>query len=247
MKKDYNSYFFTKGEWIKYWGEGFLICAGINYLFYESWILLLCMLPLPFLFLKWKRKQLVKNQKRVLNHQFKDALDALNVALQAGYSAENAVFACCQELEKIYSEDADIVKEFRYFGVQLNLKVPLEKLFLDFGKRSRVEDIENFAVIFQTAKRTGGDMKTAIEKTAQMLGEKIEVQKEIEATLAAKKSEQMIMSFMPCGIIMYMRLTSPGFLDVLYGNLFGMTAMTICLAVYGTAWWMGRRIVEIQV
>ena len=35
-----------------------------------------------------------------------------------------------------------------------------------------------------------------------MLGDKIEVKKEIEATLAAKKSEQMIMSLMPAGIIL---------------------------------------------
>lgn len=247
MKKDYNHYHFTKGEWVKYWAEGFLLCAAVNYLFYQSWLLFVFLAPLPFFFLRWKKGCLIKEQKKALNHQFKDALDAFNVALQAGYSAENAVTACRQELEKLYSEKADIVKEFRYFEVQLNLRVPLEKLFLDFGKRSAVEDIENFAVIFQTAKRTGGNMKTAMDKTAQMLGEKIEVQKEIEATLSAKKSEQMIMSIMPCAMILYMRLTSPGFLDILYGNPFGAAAMTFCLGVYVTAWWMGRKIVEIRV
>ena len=45
-----------------------------------------------------------------------------------------------------------------------------------------------------------------------MLGDKIDVKKEIEATLAAKKSEQMIMSLMPVGIILYLQMTSPGFL-----------------------------------
>ena len=54
-----------------------------------------------------------------------------------------------------------------------------------------------------------------------MLGDKIDVKKEIEATLAAKKSEQMIMSLMPVGIILYLQMTSPGFLSVLYGNPFG--------------------------
>ena len=73
------------------------------------------------------------------------------------------------------------------------------------------------------------------------------VKKEIEATLAAKKSEQMIMSLMPAGIILYLQLASPGFLDILYGNPFGICAMTVCLAVYGAAYWMGKRIVEIEV
>ena len=75
----------------------------------------------------------------------------------------------------------------------------------------------------------------------------LDVKKEIEATLAAKKSEQMIMSLMPAGIILYLQLASPGFLDILYGNPFGICAMTVCLTVYGAAYWMGKRIVEIEV
>ena len=74
-----------------------------------------------------------------------------------------------------------------------------------------------------------------------------DVKKEIEATLAAKKSEQMIMSLMPVGIILYLQMTSPGFLSVLYGNPFGIAAMSICLVIYAAAYWLGRRIVDIEV
>lgn len=80
-----------------------------------------------------------------------------------------------------------------------------------------------------------------------MLGDKIEVKKEIEATLAAKKSEQMIMSLMPAGIILYLQLTSPGFLQVLYGNAFGVCAMTACLGIYILSYWLGKKIVDIEV
>ena len=73
----------------------------------------------------------------------------------------------------------------------------MEDLFLDLGKRCRVEDIENFASILYTAKRSGGDLGNVIQKVARMLGDKIDVKKEIESTLAAKKSEQMIMSLIP--------------------------------------------------
>ena len=61
------------------------------------------------------------------------------------------------------------------------------------------------------------------------------------------KKKQMIMSLMPAGIILYLQLASPGFLDILYGNPFGICAMTVCLTVYGAAYWMGKRIVEIEV
>ena len=155
--------------------------------------------------------------------------------------------ACVRDLEQLYEKNADIVREFRYIENQQKVSVPVEDLFLDLGKRCRVEDIENFASILYTAKRSGGDLGNVIQKVARMLGDKIDVKKEIESTLAAKKSEQMIMSLMPAGIILYLQLASPGFLDMLYGNPFGIGAMSVCLAVYGTAYWMGKRIVEIEV
>ncbi len=40
-------------------------------------------------------------------------------------------------------------------------------------------------------------MNRIIQTSARMLGDKIDVRKEIETTLAAKKAEQMIMSLMP--------------------------------------------------
>ena len=80
-----------------------------------------------------------------------------------------------------------------------------------------------------------------------LMGDKIDVKKEIETTLAAKKSEQAIMSLMPAGIILYLQVSSPGFLSVLYGNPFGICAMTVCLGIYAAAYWMGRKIVDIEV
>ena len=155
--------------------------------------------------------------------------------------------ACVRDLEQLYPKNEDIVAEFRYIETQQRVSVPVEELFLDLGQRCKVEDIENFASVLYTAKRSGGDLGNVIQKVARMLGDKIDVKKEIEATLAAKKSEQMIMSLMPAGIILYLQLASPGFLDILYGNPFGICAMTVCLAVYGAAYWMGKRIVEIEV
>ena len=138
-------------------------------------------------------------------------------------------------------------KSFAISEAQQKMSIPVEELFLDFGKRSGIEDIENFAAVLYIAKRNGGDLGKVIEKVTRMLGDKIDVKKEIEATLTAKKSEQMIMSLMPAGIILYLQLASPGFLDMLYGNLFGWCAMTVCLAVYGGAYWMGKKIVDIEV
>lgn len=247
MKQNYGEYRFTRKEAAKYLAQSICLCGAVNYLFYKNWWGMLAVLPSAFFYLKWKKKQLIRERRKKLNYQFKDALNSLSVAVQAGYSVENAVSACARDLERLYGEGEDILEEFHYIESQQRISVPVEELFLDLGERSQVEDIENFASVFYTAKRTGGDMDKVIQKVARMLGDKIDVKKEIETTLAAKKSEQAIMSLMPAGIILYLQVTSPGFLSVLYGNPFGICAMTVCLGIYAGAYWLGRRIVDIEV
>lgn len=247
MKTYYDTYCFGWKEWLRFAVECAGICVGINYLFYKSLWAFLCMAPAPFLLYKWKKRSCIRERKKRLNYQFKDALYSLSVALQAGYSMEMAALCCIRDLEKLYSKETDIVQEFIYIEKQMHLSESLESLFLDLADRSQLEDIENFAAVFAQAKRSGGDMSQIVQKTARMLTDKIEVKKEIEATVAAKKMEQAIMSLMPFGIILYMQLTSPGFLQILYGNAFGVITMSLCLGIYFLACWMGRRIVDIEV
>ena len=246
-KKDYDQYHFSLKESVKYLGQAAALCMAVDYLFYRNGWLLVRMVPVSLFYLKWQQSRLIRERRKRLNYQFKDALTSLSVAVHAGYSVESAVKACTRDLERLYGRGADVVEEFRYIESQQHVSVPLEELFLDFGERSQVEDIENFASVFFTAKRTGGDMNRVIQQVARMLGDKIDVKKEIEATLAAKKSEQMVMSLMPVGIIFYLKLTSPGFLDMLYGNILGVAVMSVCLGIYGIAYWLGMKIVDIEV
>ena len=113
-RKDYRTYHFTAKETGKYLLEGTAVCAAADYLFYQSLPVLLFMLPIPVLFLKMQRKKCTARQQRELNYQFRDALTAMNVAVQAGYSAENAVRASVKDLGRLYEKGSDILDEFRY-------------------------------------------------------------------------------------------------------------------------------------
>ena len=79
------------------------------------------------------------------------------------------------------------------------------------------------------------------------ISEKMEVENEIDTLLSAKKLEFRIMCVIPMGIILYMKLAFPEFMQVLYGNLFGGAVMSMCLGIYLAAWRIGKAIVEIEV
>lgn len=244
---DYNTYAFSIREIFKYGMQGFAVCAVIGFLFYNSYIAVLILLPLNFLFYKVKKSELASRERNKLNLQFRDGILSVSASLQAGYSIENGFEQALDELSRLYDEKQPIIHEFKKIVVQLKLNVTIEELLDDLARRSGVEDIENFSEVFVIAKRTGGDFAKIIQRASSNLSEKIETQEEVELSIAGKQMEQKIMSMVPFGIIIYVRMTSPEFLNALYKNILGIVIMTVCLLIYGFAYWSGKKIVDIEI
>ena len=247
MKIDYQKYHFNIKEIIRFGAEGIGIGIIANYLCYRALWAFVIIIPFILFYFKWKRRRIIKGRQEKLRVQFKDAIHSLQIALSAGYSMENALGACLTDLKGIYQQNEPIIQEFLYIQKQIRLSIPIEVLFMDLGNRSQVEDIQNFAGIYAIAKKSGGNLNAILSKTTRMIEEKIETGKEIAASIAAKRMEQIIMSIVPCGIILYVQLTSPGFMDVLYGNMVGIVVMTGCLFLYILAYWLGKKMMEIEV
>lgn len=252
IKKDWSKINYDKSqlttkEWFFCFAEIVLISSIVNYLCYREYYMFFLSIPFSVWYIRWKQKQKKEKRKKLLEHQFYDVLQAFHTAIRTGYSMEQAVTECKNELIQIYGKENDFVRELVFMEKQMRLGVPVEQLFLDFGQRSCVEDIRYFGEIFLIARRSGGNLAQIIEKLANVLGEKIRVQKEIDVAIAGKRMEQGIMSIVPGGIIFYMQITSDGFLDVLYHNFLGMAVMTVCLMIYIFSFWMGRKIIRISI
>ena len=246
-KVNYEEYSFSAKEWMEIIVQFLLLVGLVDYFCYRSRVFWVVSLPGVIWFVKWKRKQKIEKRIRILNDHFQEALRALETAVRAGYSMEQGVGECRKELEQIYGTEDTMVKEFVFMEQQIKLGVPVEQLFLDFGKRSGVEDIRNFGEIFLISRRSGGNLGQIMEKMADVIGEKIKVNRDIQTTVSGKKMEQMIMSMVPGGMILYVRYTSEGILDVLYHNLWGVLIMTLCLGMYFISVKLGRKIVRISV
>ena len=218
-----------------------------GWLFYRNFFIvagLLCLLPF---YLRFCRKEQEKEMRRRLNRGFTDALAAFSAALEAGYSAENALAESAKDLAMLYPEKEPIRKELCYLQRQLQNNRSLEEAFTDMAVRTGDEDIFCFAEVFEIAKRSGGDLIQVIKATERNMAERAEVKREIRTVLAAKRLEGNIMNLMPCGILAYFLLCDPLYLEPLYEGLAGRVVMTCLLAVYlGCVWWAGK-ITEIEV
>lgn len=244
---DYAEYHFNTKEKVLYFLEGIALIAMIGYFFYQSWTACLCLCPLLVLFLREKKKELIKKRGQELSVQFKDLLLTVSTNLKAGYSVENAFKGSYRDLQMLYGAERPICQEVKHIINGLENNVVLEKLLYSLGQRSHEPDIMQFADVFMIAKRSGGNMTDILVKTAGVIEQKIETDKEIQLMISAKKMEQKIMNMVPFLIIFYVGTTSRGFFDVLYHNLIGVIIMTVCLIFYGAAYLLSKRIVEIEV
>jgi tight adherence protein B len=227
--------------------QGSVIVLILGYLFYRSIFGILLLTPMVYFYRKAKKKQRIAMRKWQLNIEFRDGIQSLSAALGAGYSAEHAFEEACKDLRLLYREKSLILLEFTYLMNQIRMNITTEKALTDFGERTGVEDIISFAEIFATAKRTGGDLINIIKTTSNTISDKTEVKREILTLITAKKYEAGIMKVIPIGILCYLYFSSPGFLDPLYHNVFGVVIMTILLGCYLGAYLLAEKIIAIEV
>lgn len=247
MIENYNCYRFNLKEKIIYFIQGFILTICISMLFYKSWLGVILICPLAYVYLKKKNKDYINARKWQLNIQFRDGITSLSAALSAGYSIEHAFEEALDELRLLYSVDSYIINEFNYLVNQIKNNITVEKALIEFGKRTSIEDIISFAEVFFTAKRTGGDLIKIIKTTCNTISDKIDVKREIITLITAKKYEANIMKLIPLGILGYLNISSPDFLDPLYHNAFGVVTMTVLLMIYLGAYMLTDKIIAIEV
>lgn len=247
MIDNYDNYRFTIRESIRYTIEGLLIAGILGYLFYNSIFAIIGLSPLALIYRRRKKRLLIERRKWKLNQEFRDAIISISSALNSGYSAENAFYEGWKDLKLLYKEDSLIMEELYYIINQIKLNVTMEKALSDFARRTRTEDINNFAEVFNTAKRTGGDLIKIIHTTVKSISEKIEVKRDIITLTSAKKYEADIMKCIPPAIIIYLNYSSPGYLNPLYHNILGIVVMTILLITYLLAFSIADKIVDINI
>lgn len=244
---DYKTYQFS---WLQIAGmllQAVLITLLIAYLFYRSPCGMV-LTPLLFVILRKRKKaNCIAERKQLLHGQFLDALKIVSTCLMSGMSMENAWKDASKEIYSMHGKESVMYRELEEMNHLVATNVPMEKVLIQFAYRSGVEDIISFAEVFEYGKRSGANWRKLIFDTTLRMEEKYETEKQIRVLLTEKRMEQKIMSVIPLGMILFLQVTSKDYMDVLYGNPFGIISMTICLIGYGVALFMAEKIMKVQV
>lgn len=210
------------------------LIAGIVFLAY-----------LPF-FCRKNFKILKDKEKLKIQDEFIDAITAMSFSLQAGYSVENSLELAAQEAGKLHGNTA-MTKELKRAVGKIKRNEPTSEVFTEMAERLDIEEIRDFAEIFNCAKKSGGNLVGIIRKTSEQMKEKQEINTEINTLISGKKLEQKILCAMPVLIVMYLRVGAESFISPMYGNPLGIICMSFCAAVYIGAITWSQKITDISI
>lgn len=245
---NYNIYNMGMKEKIKFQAIAVIVLYLLCFLFYNNHIMSIILSISGLLYPRYKKKDLIKKRKKDLKIQFKEAIYALSSSLGAGQSIESAFKTVLDDLRILYPDpNTYIILEFEYIVRKIEMNDTIEDAINDFADRASIDDITNFANVFVTAKRTGGNIISIIRYTSNVISEKIEIQNEIEVLVSSKQFEHKILSLLVPSMIIYLQVGSPGYLDVMYTTFGGRILMTICLILFAVSYKIGKKITNIEV
>lgn len=237
----------SAGEWLQYAAAGAGFAAAVSYVFYRSLLVFIVLSPFGLCYPLIKKRNLKDQRLKKLNLEFKEGILILSSFLSAGYSVENAFSSSVRELVVMYGPSGMMALEFSHMEGQIRMNRPVEQVLMEFGDRSGLDDVRNFAEVFAAAKRSGGELVSIINHTSGVIRDKVQIQEEIATMTASKQFEQKIMNLIPFFLVLYIDVSSPGFFDMMYQSSAGRWIMTGCLGLYAAAYVMAGRILRIEV
>lgn len=243
--KDYGIYIPSQKEKILWFVIALITSGAVLYLFYDNIFVSLIVGSLcGIVFIPLRTRTMIKKRRQRLSLQFRELLDALSTSIGAGKNVQDAFQGAVEDLAIQFTRESDIVRELEIICSGMYNNIAIEDLLMNFSERSGVDDIANFANVFATCYRKGGNINEVIKNTAEIIGDKIEIKMELETMVAGQKNEMNIMLVMPALFIIVMKSMGGGLIDLT--TAIGVLSTTGALAIFILAYFVGQWITNIK-
>jgi len=175
------------------------------------------------------------------NELLPEGIDLLTRALRAGHSINAAI-------EMVSREVPDPVGgEFRRTFEEQNFGLPMREAMTNLAERIPIADLQFLVTAILVQKETGGNLVEILEKTANVLRERLRLKGQLAIYTAQGRLTGWILAGMPFFIFIGMNILNPKYGRVLLDDPFGRQLIYTGLALMVVGGYIIRRIVDVKV
>ena len=242
---DYRFYHMNALEIIAGYIGGAFFWGVIAFLFFRTPIVYVPVgIAGGFMGVSTMRKYRKKKRDSELLDQFRALLESLATSFSANKNTKDAFIESREDLRNMYSEKSNIIKEIDLILMGVNNNRTIECMLSDFALRSGLEDIVTFADVFCETSRLSGTMHEVVENSRSIISEKIDTEREINASIENCRFEFRFMLCIPLLILCFMNVNSD-FSIASNEKSYVYLKLAVC-TVLAAAALLGRKILKIK-
>jgi tight adherence protein B len=179
-------------------------------------------------------------RRRRFGEQLPQTLDSLAAGLSAGLSLQQAAEFSQGELP--HPAGSVVAKLWR----RMMLGFPAEEALRSLLQEHREESLALVVEGIVLQRQFGGDLVGMLEEMAQLLRERVELEREVRAVTAqGRLSGFVVAGLVPVSAGMLL-LFNPRYIDVLFNTLAGQVLLVIALMLLFAGWWIISRLVRVR-
>jgi len=192
---------------------------------------------LPYRKLKFQRSRRLK----ALNSALPDAIDLMARALRAGHSMNSAI-------EVVAEQSAQpLASEFQQVAQQQKLGIHFRDAVIQLTSRIPSKDLHFLVTAILVQKETGGDLTEILDRTVDVIRDRIRIEGEIKTYTAQGRLTGWILGLLPIVILVLINIVNPGYTHVLFHDPLGQKLLYAGCALIIIGSLIIRSIVNIEV
>lgn len=166
---------------------------------------------IPYMYVRTKHSKRMREFDKALPH----AIDMISRGLKAGHSVPSA-------FEIVASQAEEPVRgEFSVLCGQMRLGLSQRDALIQMGQRVPSQDLLFMITAVLIQKDSGGNLALLLDRTSQMIYERIRIQGEVRVKTAQARMSGIVLTLMPIALGLIVRITSPHMFSTLINDPIG--------------------------
>jgi tight adherence protein B len=191
----------------------------------------------PYALLNWRCARRLKK----FNEALPDAIELMARAMRAGHSVSSSIEVVAQQSPE------PLKGQFAKCAQQQRVGIAFRDAILGLAERVPSSDLHFVVTAILVQKETGGDLTEILDRTTEVIRERIRIQGEVRTYTAQGRLTGWILSGLPVGLLGMISISSPSYTHVLFYDPLGKKLLYAGAGLIVLGGLLIRKIVDIKV